>query len=242
MDLTELGKQAAAITKHLALKQGPVAIGFRDSPSTGVPHVGKQVPAGCSFWKMASDGHVFHTRPADHFNCAIGAHTHAIKLPEARRDELGGLVQTMVGLSYLREDEVPKIPVLKRSYAYILYAPLDKTPFEPDVVLLRANARQLMVASEAAIAAGLSPGAPLRERPTCAIIPEVMDTLGARASFACVGNRTYTGLSDDEVYFAVPGSFVAPFAQKLSEIDRANVHLADFHRKQLARYTDAATM
>jgi uncharacterized protein (DUF169 family) len=232
-------KHAAEITRFLGLRHQPVAIAFIDTIPPGVPHVSKEVPSGCTFWAMASEGQTFYTDPADHLNCPVGAHTHGIKVPEERRHELGALVQTMVGLEYLREEEVPQIPVLRRAFVHAIYAPLADSPCEPDVVLLRANARQLMIASEAAVAAGLTEGGPLRGRPTCAMVPEVLQTVRSSSSFACIGNRVYTGLPDDEFYFAVPGTSVAKFASKLSIIASANVELEGFHRKRLAQYTGA---
>ena len=42
--------------------------------------------------------------------CPIGAHTHNVTLSPAEQQELMGLVQTMVGLSYIKMEEVPQIP------------------------------------------------------------------------------------------------------------------------------------
>src|SRR6516164_4534723 len=44
----------------------------------------------------------------------------------------------------------------------------------------------------------------LMARPTCAVVPEVVRTRRCAASLGCIGNRVYTGLADDELYFSVP--------------------------------------
>ena len=46
----------------------------------------------------------------DHKRCPVGAHTHHVPLTSAEQDELMGLVKTMVDLSYLKMEDVPKIP------------------------------------------------------------------------------------------------------------------------------------
>jgi len=52
----------------------------------------------------------------------------------------------MVGLSYLKAEEVPRIPTRKTPLRIAVYAPLDRAPVPPDVVLekfhrARASAR-----------------------------------------------------------------------------------------------------
>ena len=67
-------------------------------------------------------------------------------------------------------------------------------------------------------------------RPTCAVIPEAINADRTSASFGCIGNRVYTGASDDEAYFAIPGSQLAVVEDKLATIVRANEELEKFHR------------
>ena len=42
-------------------------------------------------------------------------------------------------------------------------------------------------------------------RPTCAVLPEAINSARTAASFGCIGNRVYTGADDTEAYFAIPG-------------------------------------
>ena len=52
-------------------------------------------------------------------------------------------------------------------------------------------------------------------------------------SFGCIGNRVYTGLGDDEGYYAIPGTKVAGVVQKLAVIIEANRQLEQFHRARM---------
>jgi uncharacterized protein (DUF169 family) len=62
----------------------------------------------------------------------------------------------VVGLSYLKIEDVPRISTRKTPLNVAVYAPLAAAPLPPDVVLVRGNAQQLMLLAEAAHAAGVA--------------------------------------------------------------------------------------
>jgi uncharacterized protein (DUF169 family) len=66
-------------------------------------------------------------------------------------------------------------------------------------------------------------------RPTCAAIPEVMKSGRTATNLGCIGNRVYTELPDDELYFAIPGPQLSGVLEKLEIIVRANCELEQFH-------------
>ena len=51
-------------------------------------------------------------------------------------------------------EDVPQIPTRTMALQVAVYAPLAAAPVPPDVVLVRGNARQVMLPAEAAQAAG----------------------------------------------------------------------------------------
>jgi uncharacterized protein (DUF169 family) len=106
-------------------------------------------------------------------------------------------------------------------------------PFEPDVVLIRGTARQLMLLAEAAQAVGAASGGATMGRPTCAVLPETLESGHTATSFGCIGNRIYTGLGDEEGYYAIPGAKLGAIASKLTVIIEANRRLEEFHRGRL---------
>jgi uncharacterized protein (DUF169 family) len=218
----------------LQLRTAPVAIAFQEAPPVGLAHMGAPAPSGCTFWKRAAGGEAFYTETSDHYNCPIGAYTHGVDLPPTQAKELQGVVETMIGLGYLRAEEVPGIPRRQGQLGVALYAPLATAPFEPEVVLVCGNAKQIMLLTEAAQAAGVGAEAPLMGRPTCAAVPTVLQTQRSAASLGCIGNRIYTGMADDELYFAMPGNQVGRVVEKLKEIVNANRELEKYHRAKLA--------
>jgi uncharacterized protein (DUF169 family) len=221
-------------TELLGLRTQPVAVAFRDRAPAGVARVERAGPAGCSYWKQAGEGRTFYTEAADHYNCPIGAHTHGVAMPAERAKELEAVVGTMVGLRYLRPEEVPGIPRRAAPFGVAVYAPLARTPVEPDVVIVRGTARQIMLVAEAARAAGAGGDGAALGRPACAMIPETLAGARGHTSLGCIGNRVYTGLQDDELYFAIPGARAGEVAERLEAIVRANGELERYHRDRQA--------
>jgi len=220
----------------LGLERPPIAVGFLDAPPPGVsPWRGGQVPAGCTFWREAQQGSVFYTVPSDHYNCAVGSYTHGIPLPIARAAELEQTVQFMVGNGYLRMEEVPGIPTLKETPAFVAYGPAAANAFPADLVIVAARPAQAMLLYEAALSAGA--GSALMStlgRPSCAVLPLTLGTGSAALSFGCKGNRTFTGLPDDELYLCVPGEKWDAVAERLEGILAANEAMESCYRAKQA--------
>jgi uncharacterized protein (DUF169 family) len=219
-----------SLTELLHLTSPPVAITFVDAAPSGVQHVSAVEAAGCGYWRRAAEGEVFYTAADDHKRCPVGAHTHNVTLSPTEQQELMGLVQTMVGLSYLKMEEVAQIPTRKTPLNVAVYAPLSAAPLPPDVVLIRGNAHQLMLLAEASQAADAAGTGPTMGRPTCAVLPEAINAGRTATSFGCIGNRVYTGADDTEGYFAIPGAQLAAVEKMLAVIVRANQELEKFHR------------
>lgn len=216
------------------LRRQPVAVAFLPAPPPGLDRVKKAAPAGCGYWKRASEGSAFYTTAEDHQNCPVGAFTHGVTLPPAKAAELESLVSTMIQLQYLRSEEIPDLPRRQTPMQVAAYAPLDLATFEADVVVFRGNARQVMLLSEAARSAGAFESATTMGRPACAMIPRSLDAAAAVASVGCIGNRVYTDLGDDELYLSVPGTALKATLEKLETILTANSELEKFHRQRAA--------
>jgi uncharacterized protein (DUF169 family) len=218
----------------LDLASPPVAVTFAAAAPAGVRRVARAGPAGCDYWRQAAEGAVFYTEAADHYNCPVGSFTHGITLPPERARELEDVVGTMVGLQYIRMEEVGALPRRAAPFAIAVYAPLAQAPTPPDVVLVRGRARQIMLVAEAARAAGLAGDTAAMGRPACAMIPAALARTGAVTSLGCIGNRVYTGLGDDELYFTIPGPRVGDVVERLEAVVRANSELRKYHEGRRA--------
>lgn len=220
----------------LHLQKRPVAVTFLDAVPAGVPRIEGSQPSGCSFWRLAAGGKVFHTLPADHFNCAVGAYTHNITLSPEREKETEETLKLMFGVGYILPEDVPGIPRLKKAPVATVYAPLGASPVMPSVVLFSCKPGAAMLLNEAAMRAGSGGSMPPLGRPTCMALPAALEK-GTVSSLGCIGNRVYTGLGEDELYLAVPGADLQKVADVLGIIVSANHALQEYaqgRRTQLA--------
>jgi len=175
------------LTGLLSLSSPAVAIAFVDEPPVGVDRVERTGPASCDYWRQAAEGHTFFTVADDHKACPIGAHTHHVLTSPEEQQQLMGLVQNMVALSYIKMEEVPSIPRRTAPFSVAVYGPLASATVSPDVVLVRGNARQLMLLTEAAQLAGIAGVGPAMGRPTCAVAARCDQFPNRRGEFRLCG-------------------------------------------------------
>ncbi len=234
--MTDLRTLEEQFNKRLNLKRRPVAVMLlQDEPKQINKFTGTE-PSGCSFWRLAAEGKTFYTVPSDHYNCPVGAYTHNIDLPTERTQELNGVLGMMFGAGYIKPEEIPGIPRLPQTPKAIAYAALGDSPLQPDVVLFACRASAVMLLNEAAQRAGANAQVPTLGRPTCMAIP-IAVTKGATTELGCIGNRTYTGIGEDELYVAVPGPKLEAVSEALDTILRANEAVGEYakgRREQLA--------
>ena len=223
--------KASRSAEILGLSKPPIAIGFFESPPAGVPRwEGGSVAAGCVFWDKAMQGQTFYTVPSDHYNCAVGSYIHKIALPAERAHELNDTLAFMAENNYVATSEVPGIPTLAKSPGAVAYGPADGAAFNPDVVLIAAKAAQAMLIYEAAIKAGA--GNALTNamgRPACAVLPLTTTSGQTSISLGCKGNRTFTGLPDEDMYVAIPGDKWEAVIEKLTETHAANLAMGKYY-------------
>jgi uncharacterized protein (DUF169 family) len=234
-------KYATSLEHILGLDKAPIAIGFFDSPPPGIARWdGGDVAAGCVFWEKAMNGQTFYTVPSDHYNCAVGCHTHRIGLPHERAHELDGSVSLMVGNGYLSIAELPGIPTLVKSPGAVAYGLVDQVSFKPDVVLIAANPAQAMLIYEAAIKAGACGAlANALGRPACAVLPLTTTSGRTSISLGCKGNRTFTGLPDEDMYVSIPGDKWEAVIAVLAEVRSANAAMGSYYLERKKQFAPA---
>jgi uncharacterized protein (DUF169 family) len=219
---------AQTLTDSLRLERPPVAICFADAVPAGVKlHTGS-VPAGCRFWQEAQTG-VFATMPSDHDLCGIGIYTHNLEGSPAAQKDLGDALRVFADLGYVRVQDIPLIPVLKNRPKTVIYGPLSQVPLPPDVVLLFVNADQTLVLSEASqqLEGGLPPA---MGRPACAVVPHALNNNQTALSLGCCGARAYLDiLTPGVAVYAIPGTKIEAFTERVAALATANAVLRAFH-------------
>ena len=72
---------------------------------------------------------------------------------------------------------------------------------------------------------------PALGRPGCAVLPMALNSGSSALSFGCKGNRTFTGLPEEELYLAIPGTKWDGMVDVLRTIANANATM-EAHYKQ----------
>jgi uncharacterized protein (DUF169 family) len=225
----DVGEMAHILTESLSLSMPPIAVCFTDEPPKGVKNWAGRVPAGCRFWQEAAT-EVFATSPEDHGLCSIGMFTHNLETTPAQDIDCADSLKVFADLGYVREQDIATIPVLKHRFAHVVYGPLASVPLLPDVVLLFGKAGQMLVLSEASqqVEGGVPPA---MGRPACAIVPQAFNSGRAALSLGCCGARAYLDVFTDEVaLWAIPGSKLNLYVERLAALAKANNILATFHQ------------
>jgi uncharacterized protein (DUF169 family) len=223
--LTEITR---TLTGSLHLTQPPIAVCFADSVPAGVRTFNGSVPAGCRFWQEAARG-VFATVAQNHDLCGIGIYTHNLDATPAVQSDIGTALKVFSDLGYVREQDLPLIPVLNRKAKIVVYGPLDAVPLPADAVLLFVRADQTLILSEASqqLEGGMPPAL---GRPACGVIPQAFNTGRTALSLGCCGARAYLDvLTPDVALYAVPGSKLEAFAERVAALAQANAVLTRFH-------------
>lgn len=217
------------LTHLLHLEQSPIAISFSDSVPEGVHAYDGQAPAGCRFWQDAASS-AFATSAADHAMCAIGVHTHNLQPSPAQQTDLMDALKAFADLGYIRQEDIPLIPVLNSQSKYVVYAPLANSPLPADIVLLFVSANQTLILSEATQQVE-GQNAPAMGRPACAVVPQVINTGRAALSLGCCGARAYLdNFTDAIAIFAIPGAKLESYVERIQILSNANTILSKFHQ------------
>jgi hypothetical protein len=186
------------------------------------------VPAGCRFWQEAQSA-VFATVPRHHDLCGIGIYTHNLQASLGAQKDLGDALKVFADLGYVREQDIPLIPVLQNRPQVVVYGPLSQIPLPPDVVLLFVNADQTLVLSEASqqLEGGLPPA---MGRPACAVVPQALNNNQTALSLGCCGARAYLDvLTPGVAVYAIPGKKLEAFTERVAALAKANTILSAFH-------------
>ena len=220
---------AQTLTASIRLDLPPIAICFAAKVPAGIKNWTGRAPAGCQFWQEAAT-QVFATSPSDHDLCGIGTFTHNLETTEAHDADRRDALKVFADLGYVREQDIAAIPVLESRPSHVIYGPLATIPLAPDVVLLFGKAGQMLILSEAAqqVEGGLQPA---MGRPACAIVPQAYNTGRAALSLGCCGARAYLDvLTDDVALWAIPGSKLDLYAERIAVLAKANAVLTTFHQ------------
>lgn len=211
MSISEFNSLGKRLESALGLSKPIVAVSF--SPDTSkLRRSTDVVESSCVFWTKALDD-TFYTTPDQHLHCSVGAVTHGYR---AARDSLPGAgladIDLLTSVGWIGKDDILGLPSLPlEAQRNIGYAPLDSSPFVPDVVLFFADSQQAALVKEAA------PDSKVTVKPTCQGLPlasegDVVIGLG------CTASRTRSGYSESEIVVTLNAKKLGGFVERLEKI------------------------
>lgn len=230
---------ATRLDVALGLAAPPIAITFGAEAPEGVAPFDDEmpaptadgrtgrVPAGCVFW-MKSVDRTFSTVAQDHANCSVGSMTHGFVV----LDEVAGNsdVAELLGAGWVTMDVVPEIPVVRERPGVVTYGPLAETPVDPDVILLRVNAKQLMTLHDA------MPEMRIEGKPQCHIVAIAKEQGEVAASVGCALSRVRTRMPAQEMTCAIPASKLASVLDALAATTEADAKVARYAGTDARRF------
>ncbi|MSO36919.1 MAG: hypothetical protein EXQ69_01565 [Acidimicrobiia bacterium] len=230
---------ARRLSGSLNLANAPLAITFHDAPPDGVKPCGLPIPspladgrtgraaAGCVFW-IHGETNTFSTVEQDHGNCSVGSMTHGFKT----LDEVAGNddVAALVGSGWVTMELVPHIPVITKKPGSVTYGPLADTSFDPDVVFIRVNGKQLMVLSDAI------PGLRIEGKPQCHIVAIAKEQREIAASVGCALSRVRTGMPATEMTCAIPAEKLGAAIEAIEKNAIADAAVSRYASEDATRF------
>lgn len=224
------------LVELLQLEASPIAITFADNstlpafdaPMSEPTEDGRtgRVPASCVFWSEA-DQRGFSTIAADHGNCSVGkwVHGYASLAAIAGAADVGALFES----GWITSNEVEQVVTINDRSETIAYQPLRDAQGDPDVVVLRLNARQMMELMDAI------PQLTLSRKPQCQIIAKAK-TGQAALSMGCALSRERTGMPDDQLACAIPAADLTNVVEALSHVAQADTTVRTFASTDRQRF------
>ena len=230
----------ARLVDLLNIKVPPLAITFSNSKSDQIedfkvayPKKTKDgrtgaVSAGCVFW-MEGVERTFATTPEDHGNCSVGSLTHGLKTLDDIASNAD--VEAVCESGWVSPEIFPDIPVVHSKYENIIYGLLCDVTNEPNVILLRLIAKQVMQIQAAV------PGLLFEGKPQCHIVPLAKEDNEIAVSAGCMLSRARTGMKNDELTCAIPNSRLEELLAGLEKVVEADSMVASYAASDAQRFT-----
>lgn len=216
------------LKETLGLKGSPVAVKLAKSKEAipeGVGPIDDTVRHCQMVSRARLNGEIFYAT-ADKHVCMGGAW--ALGLKELTRSLKTGEFYYKLGkfeswAACMRTiQQVPHVPELE-TYATV-YAPLEKTPFDPHVVIIVAEPRTMLKLTQAALyrLGGRVESSMSGIQSVCADATAQPYLTGrVNYSLGCDGSRRFSGIEDSEQVMGIPAEILPEFAKALTIVTAA---------------------
>ena len=226
MDVKEANSYGKEIVEDLKLKMSPVAVKLISKGGeipAGIKKVDK-VMTHCQFVdRVRRTGEEFYTLAEDHM-CKFGSGSLGLNEvpPEMPSGESYykefGLFSTQ-GASRRTAENMPILP--PNSTGMVIYSPLEKTSFVPDVVVFVCNPKQVMILIQSYMykTGGRLETSFVGTQSLCAEgVVQTYKEGKIGIGVGCLGSRTFSKMEDEEMVMGIPVELLADVASGLKEI------------------------
>jgi uncharacterized protein (DUF169 family) len=226
MDIKEINSYGQELVKFLKLTTSPVAVKLvskgGETPE-GINKVDKPMRHCQLVDRVRRTGEEFYTLGEDQM-CKGGAGAMGIGEMPAKVAS-GEFYYTKLkqfstqGAARRTIDKVTKLP--PNSTEAVLYAPLEKTSFTPDVVLIICNPKQIMLLTQAfvyKIGCRLEASFAGKQSLCSDGVVQVYKEGKIGVTVGCSGSRSYTKIADEEMIMGIPVELLGDVVSGLKEI------------------------
>jgi uncharacterized protein (DUF169 family) len=213
------------IRKFLKLESQPVAISFSNEVPKGVEKMKSEKMRLCQMLdKVRFDDEVFYTKVDDH-KCDGGSGSCGMK--EMSEGIKNGEFLSKMGLFGSKRASRRFINANPRieygTVKIVSFSPLDRVPFDPDVVVLICNAKQGMMITEAFAYESGKRTLGMTGPPICSSIVAAPFLTGEVVySFGDHGARNYMNIQDDEIFVGIPAELLPMIITNLEKMHFTN--------------------
>ena len=225
MNFAELSE---ILKTSLKMKGSPVAVGFattKDDIPAGMPELDKTIKHCMMVGLARNEGRIFYAT-ADKHECNGGSY--ALGLRDLSPTLKTGKFYFKLGKfesvtsSKRTMESVPHLPT-GETYA-TMYAPLEKTPFTPQVILIITNPWAMLKLAQSSLfrLGGRAHAEFSGIQSVCSdSVAQTYLTGKPNFSLGCDGSRRFSGISDDEMVMGFPAEMLPEIVDAVKIITQA---------------------
>lgn len=221
-------EQSEILKKSLGLAGSPVAFAFattKDEIPDGMPEIDKTIRHCTMIGLARKEGKIFYST-ADKHECNGGAWalglkeiTHSLKTGDfyfklGKYDSPAACKRT-----------IDHVPHLATGYTYAtLYAPLEKTPFTPQIIILVTTPRNMLKLAQSTLfrLGGRIHAEFSGIQSVCSDVAAQTFLNGApNFSLGCDGSRKFSGIEDGEMVMGFPAEMLPEITEAVSTVTKA---------------------
>jgi len=212
----------------LKMKGSPIAIGFattKDDIPPGIPELDNTIKH-CMMVNLArNEGRIFYSTAEKH-ECMGGAYALGFKdlTPTLKSGQFYFKLGKFDSVSSSKRtmENVPHLPT-GDTYA-TMYAPLEKTPFTPQVIILITNPWSMLKLAQSSLfrLGGRIHASFSGIQSVCAdAVAQTVLTGKPNFSLGCDGSRKFSGIADDEMVMGFPAEMLPEIVDAVKIVTQA---------------------